>query len=68
MKFPDKVYDILKWIALVVLPALGVFYTTLAQTWGLPYSEQIPTTIAAVGLFLGALLGFSAAAYHKARK
>ena len=40
-KLTDKQYDILKWIAMIVLPAIGAFYFTLANIWGLPYAEQI---------------------------
>lgn len=59
MKLNDKVYDVLKWIALVVLPALSVFYATIAGIWGLPYATQIPLTIDAIDVFLGALIGIS---------
>ena len=59
MKLDNKVYDILKWIALVVLPALSVFYATIAGIWGLPYATQIPLTIDAVDVFIGALIGIS---------
>lgn len=59
MKFNNKVYDILKWIALVVLPALATLYGALAPTWGWPYAEEIVYTITAIDTFLGALLGIS---------
>lgn len=59
MKLNDKLYDVLKWIALVVLPALSVFYATIAGIWGLPYATQIPLTIDAVDVFIGALIGIS---------
>lgn len=59
MKLPDKVYDILKWICLIVLPALSVLYGTLAHIWGLPYASEIPLTIEAIDVFLGALIGIS---------
>ena len=61
----NKVYDVLKWIALVVLPAVAIFYSTLAGIWGLPYAEQIPDTITAIDLFLGVVLGVSSAQYKK---
>ena len=61
----DKVYDVLKWVALVVLPAIATLYTALAGVWGLPYAQEIPATITAVDLFLGALLGVSTAQYNK---
>ena len=63
----DTVYDILKWIAQIALPALGTLYFALAATWGLPYGEQVVGTITAVDTFLGALLGISAANYYKAQ-
>lgn len=65
MKMSNKVYDVLKWIALIVLPALATFYAGLADTWGLPYAEQIPTTITLVNTFLGAIMMISSVQYKK---
>ncbi len=59
----NKIYDVLKWIALVVLPSLATFYTALAPIWGLPYESEIPMTITAVDALLGALLGVSSQKY-----
>lgn len=64
----NKVYDILKWVALVVLPAIATLYTALAGVWGLPFAEEIPATITAVDLFLGALLGVSSVKYNREGK
>lgn len=61
----NKVYDVLKWIAMVVLPAIGTLYFALASIWGFPYAEEIVGTIAAVDTFLGVLLGVSSAQYNK---
>ena len=61
----NKMYDILKWIAMVALPALGTLYFALAGIWGFPYGEEIVGTITAVDTFLGVLLGISTAQYHK---
>lgn len=61
----NKVYDILKWIALVVLPALATLYFALAGIWGFPYGEQVVGTITAIDTFLGALLGISTINYYK---
>lgn len=61
----NKVYDILKWIALVVLPALATLYFALSGIWGFPYGEQIVGTITAIDTFLGALLGISSINYIK---
>lgn len=65
MKMSNKTYDVLKWVALIVLPALATFYAAMAGIWGLPYAEQIPATITAIDMFLGALLGISAVKYSK---
>lgn len=65
MKISNRVYDILKFIAQVVLPALGTLYFSLASIWGFPYGEQIVGTISAIDLFLGALLGISTMQYNK---
>lgn len=61
----NKTYDILKYIAQIVLPALGALYFALSQIWGLPYGEEIVGTITAVDCFLGAVLGISTMAYNK---
>lgn len=63
----NKMYDILKWIAQILLPALGALYFALASIWGLPYAEQIVGTITAVDAFLGAILGISTYMYNKKR-
>ena len=64
----NKVYDCLKWIAQILLPALGTLYYAVAKIWGLPYCEEIVGTITAVDLFLGALLGISTIQYNKLNK
>lgn len=61
----NKVYDVLKWIAQLLLPALGTLYFALAGIWGFPYGEQIVGTITAVDTFLGVILGISTAQYKK---
>ena len=65
MKMNDKVYDILKWIALVCLPAIGTLYFALASIWGFPYAEEIVGTITAIDTFLGVLLGIASSTYRK---
>lgn len=59
MKLSNKAYDILKWIAQILLPAVGTLYFALAGIWGFPYAEQIVGTITAIDTFLGCLLGIS---------
>lgn len=65
MKMSNKVYDVLKWIAMVVLPAISTLYFALAGIWGLPYGEQVVGTIAAVDTFIGVVLGISSVQYKK---
>ena len=65
MKLSNKVYDVLKWIAMYLLPALGTLYFALAGIWNFPYGEQVVGTITAVDTFLGILLGISTAQYQK---
>ena len=64
----SKVYDVLKCIALVALPATTALWLTLANIWGFPYAEAIGATLAAVTTFLGALLGVSSLQYAKKLK
>lgn len=61
----NKLYDVLKWIALIFLPACGTLYFALAGIWGFPYAEQVVGTITAVDTFLGVLLGISTLQYNK---
>lgn len=65
MKLNNKTYDVMKWIAQYLLPALGALYFALSQIWGLPYGEQIVGTITAIDAFLGAILGISTMNYKK---
>lgn len=65
MKLPNKVYDVLKWVAILLLPALAVLYKTVATEWGLPYGQQIYNTVYAVHIFLGTILGISSLTYKK---
>ena len=65
MKLSNKLYDDLKWIAQILLPALATLYFALSKIWGLPYGEEIVGTISAIDVFLGALLGLSTAKYYK---
>lgn len=56
---PNEVYDILKWVGLVLCPALAVLVATVGPAWGLPNVDPIVTTINAIGLFIGSLIGVS---------
>lgn len=65
MKMPNKVYDILKFIAQIVLPAVATFYVTIAGIWGLPLGDEISRTVMAVDTLLGAILMISSSQYKK---
>lgn len=64
MKLSNKAYDVLKYIALILLPALGTLYFALAKIWGFPYAAEIVGTISAIDAFLGALLKISTDKYN----
>ena len=66
MKMTNKTYDVLKFLAQIILPAAGTLYFALANIWGLPLGEEVVGTITAVDAFLGAVLGISTAQYNKA--
>ena len=61
----NKMYDFLKWVALVALDACGALYFGLSQIWGLPYGSEITGTVTIVGTFLGTLLGISTIQYKR---
>ena len=61
----NKVYDALKYVAQIILPALATLYFALAQIWGLPYAAEVVGTISAVDVFLGSLLQISTSQYNK---
>ena len=61
----NKTYDVLKWVALVVLPAAATFYLGLGNYWDIPYPEAIAGTITLIDAFLGTVLGISSVQYSK---
>ena len=61
----DRVYSILKWICLVVLPALATLWFTLGKIWGFPYLAEVEGTIVAIDTFLGCLIGVSTISYNR---
>ena len=68
MIMPNKVYDTLKWVATIAMPAAGTLYFALAETWGLPKGAEVVATLAALEAFAGALLQISSAKYNAASK
>ena len=65
MKLSNETYDILKKIALYILPALATLWLTLGKIWGLPYTTEIGATITAIDVFIGACLGISSKNYYE---
>ena len=63
MKLSNKAYDILKFVAQIVLPGLGTLYFAIAGIWGLPHADKVVGTLAAITTFLGAMLGISTSKY-----
>lgn len=64
MKFENKVYDVLKWICLIGLPATSVFYAALDSAFSWGYTDTVTTVLAAVAAFIGALIGISTKSYN----
>lgn len=65
MKMSNKVYDVLKWLCLIVAPALAYGYGELGNVWGLPYTLEIPKTINIVAFVIGVCIGVSTLNYNK---
>ena len=65
MLLPNKIYDWLKWIVMICIPALTTAYVGLAAIWGFPYAKEEEKTSAVICTLLGALLGISTAEYNK---
>ena len=63
MKLSNKTYDVLKWVALVALDAIGVFYKALAGIWELPLGDEVLATCASLSLLIGTLIGISSNNY-----
>ena len=65
MIIPDKIYNVLKWVLVIAVPALNVFLTTIFALYHIPHIEIVVGTISAVATFAGALIGVSTKAYNK---
>lgn len=61
----SKLYDILKWVALVALDALGIAYESLAQVWNLPFGDEVMKTCTIISVLIGTLIGISSYKYNK---
>ena len=67
MKINDKLYDVLKWVVMIVLPALSTAYVGLAAVWGWALADEVAKSCSVVCVLLGALLGISTAEYNKTK-
>ena len=65
MKLSNKAFDVLKWVAILFLPALAILIRTVFAIWKIPFGEEISNTIVALQVFLGAILGVSTLNYNK---
>jgi hypothetical protein len=61
----NKLYDVLKWVSLIALDAVGLFYKTISEIWGMPLGDEVLATCTALSVFIGALIGISSAQYNK---
>ena len=68
LQFENRVYDILKWLCLIALPAASVLYSALAGVWGWPYADEISTTLTGLATFIGGILCISSVNYNKEEK
>ena len=64
-RLKDSWYDVLKWIALIALDAVGLCYKTLAAIWGWPFGDEVMQTCMALSVLIGTLIGVSTAQYYK---
>ena len=68
MILKNKVYDVLKWVSLIALDAIGVAYKGLAEIWNLPYGTQVMATCSVLSVLIGTLIGISTINYNKKGK
>lgn len=68
MKMSDKLYNVLKWVVMIVMPAAAALYQTLAALWNFPFADQIVGTITALATFLGVCLMISTKNYNKTKE
>ena len=65
LQLSNSLYDVMKWVVTLLLPALGTLYFTISQIWGLPYGEEVVGTLTAIALFLGTILRISSSNYSQ---
>ena len=67
MKMTNKTYDIIKIVALLILP-ISEFVGSLASIWGLPYGKEITATLVAFDVLFGVVVKIASDIYHKGEK
>ena len=65
MILDNKVYNILKWICLTVVPALNILIATLCALYGWTWGNIVIGTIDAVAVFVGSIIGIGSYKYQK---
>ena len=65
VKLSNKLYNTLKWIVMIVIPACATLYFALATIWGFPYGDEVVATMTATATFIGALIGVSTKSYNQ---
>lgn len=68
IKLSNSVYDFLKFLCTILLPACGTLYFALSKIWGLPLAEEIVGTLSAIAVFIGAIIGISSMQYAKEKQ
>lgn len=68
MRISNKLYDVLKWLCLIALPAVGALYFGLSKIWGFPYGVEVVGTLDLVATFIGTLIGISTRTYNKEKQ
>lgn len=65
IKLNNKVYNVLKWVVMIAIPACATLYFALATIWGFPYGDEVVATMTATATFIGALIGISTKSYNQ---
>ena len=65
MRFENRVYDVLKWICLIFLPAVAILYSAIDGVFGWGYTATVTTIISAIEAFIGSMIGISTKSYRK---
>lgn len=64
-KLTNELYNALKWLALIGLPAAASLYFAMAGIWGWPDADKVVGSITALDTFLGLLVHASSRQFSK---